>query len=215
MLRQCDFSPIAFSLSSSLCCSNAPFAKKKDLTYPALPYFAWNFLRTPHGERREDIKWTSLRLLQRMKFEKTKKWERGVRTSKIGAWHGPPRARIWRKKCPLFLKRRLGKKIRASEKQKDSPQIKAAEKQLFFPKKTDLQNDERKLIIASFLKAKCKCGARLSKKRMLRTWEFFFGPRGKRTPKGEATTSFAPISPLSSFCLRAIGGVRRRERREA
>ncbi len=29
--------------------------QKKDLTYPALPYFAWNFLRTPRGERGKRI----------------------------------------------------------------------------------------------------------------------------------------------------------------
>ncbi len=198
VLRQCDFSPIAFSLSS-LCCSNASFAKKRSHV-PRSPLLCMEFFKD--SPRRGDIKWTSSVWNSR----KQKKAGKG-RTSKIGAWRGPlPRARIWRKKMPIVFKEAPWQKIRAPENQKGSPQIKAAEKQLFFPKKTDLQYDERKLIKASFLEAKCKCGARLSKKRMLRTWEFFFGPRGKRTPKGEeeaTTTSFAPISPLSS--LSALG----------
>ncbi len=116
--------------------------QKKRSHVPRSPLLCMEFFKdSPGRERREDIKWTSLRRLQRMKFEKTKKWERGVRTSKIGAWRGPlPRARIWRKKMPIVFKEAPWQKIRAPEKQKSSPQIKAAEKQLFSLKKTDLQS---------------------------------------------------------------------------
>ena len=83
--------------------------QKKDLTYPALPYFAWNFLRTPHGERGERILNGPpfAASIQRMKFEKTK--------TKVGkgrtyfqnwsvAWPPSPSEDMARKKCPIVFK---------------------------------------------------------------------------------------------------------------
>ena len=118
------YANVIFLLSPSLfppCVVPTPPSPKKRSHVPRSPLLCMEFFKdSPRRERKEDIKWTSLRRLQRMKFEKTKKSGKGAYVlPKLERGMAPfPERGYGEKKCTLFLKRRLGKEIRASETQK-------------------------------------------------------------------------------------------------